>query len=1347
MGIRVSLEHRTTYTFERPVRIHPHVVRLRPAPHTRTSIEAYSMRVDPAAHWVNWQQDAFGNFLARLVFHEPARELSVVVGLVAEMDAINPFDFFVEEYAEHFPFRYPPELAADLEAYLRPVDEAEPGSGPGELVREWVRANPPRDRPRTIEFLIAINHALREDVGYTIRLEPGVQTPDHTLRSALGSCRDSAWLLVSVLREYGLAARFVSGYLIQLAQDLPSLDGPSGPLADFTDLHAWTEVYLPGAGWVGLDPTSGLFAGEGHIPLAATPHPVSSAPITGATDPVRATLEFSNTVHRVHEDPRVTLPYSDIQWNRIAATGAAVDARVRDAGIGLTVGGEPTFVSIDDQTGPEWTTDADGPHKRERAADLARRLRRIYAPTGLVQYRQGKWYPGEPLPRWDIALLWRADGKPLWHYPDLLIDPWLPPDAPPESAPTDSTDVPGSPAAADSGTAPDEPDSGAGPNSSATPGDTAAQDSDSFSPDIRPEPETAGAVAANAHGEPHPAANPASGSAVPAPKWAIDSDGAQHTSDRGLAVAVGKDADAEDAVEDRAPNATGSDGALRTSNSADAQRVSDLGRLNGAHGTTLGAGVAAADGHSAAGGPTVARSGPGVDADGATDRQRTDAGTWAAVAPVAAVGGNGSPATGRTAGTRAVDDEQLVAHGSGGVARAVLAHIVDGLGLPESQIRPAFEDPLARMGAKARVPWGDPVAGAEDLAPERDSAAARAELLARLDETAGAAAAYVLPLHRRADGGGWASADWRLRRGRIVLTEGDSPAGLRLPLGSVSWDPPPETVENDPVAPPPTRPLSGEPDAAVVPAHDAPITALVVEVRHGRMFVFLPPVTELDAYFDLVCRVEEAVATVGEPVVLEGYPPPVDARLHTLSITPDPGVIEVNVQPAESFAEQAELLDTLYEQARLARLGTEKFDVDGTHGGTGGGNHITLGGWTPARSPLLRRPDLLVSLLTYWQRHPALSYLFSGRFIGPTSQAPRVDESRPDSLYELEIAFAEIARLHPAGASDSGDALSAPWVVDRALRHLLTDLTGNTHRAEFCIDKLYSPDSARGRLGLVELRGFEMPPHFRMAMVQSLLVRALVLRCWERPYTAPLLRHGVNLHGRYLLPHFLAADIGEVVADLRAHGIDFDMSWLDPFFEFRFPRIGTVVLGGMEVELRGAIEPWNTLGEQTTAAGTARYVDSSVERLQVLLTGADRGRYLLTCNGFPVPLVPAGKADTQVAGVRYRAWQPPNALHPTITVDAPLVFDIVDTESGLSRGGCTYHVSHPGGMFYPGPPVNALAAQSRRNRRFEPTGHTPGPVDIADLRAKMAVQATDIGAPGILDLRRARTVWGLSGDR
>jgi len=535
-------------------------------------------------------------------------------------------------------------------------------------------------------------------------------------------------------------------------------------------------------------------------------------------------------------------------------------------------------------------------------------------------------------------------------------------------------------------------------------------------------------------------------------------------------------------------------------------------------------------------------------------------------------------------------------------------------------------------------------------------------------------------------------------------------------------------------------PDATRPRAVVVDPAGVPTTALVIEARGGIIHVFLPPIEELDPWVELIGAIDHAASGLGLPLVLEGYPPPGDPRLQTLSVTPDPGVIEVNVQPVGSWDEQVALTTTLYEQARLSRLGTETFAVDGSHRGTGGGNHITVGGARAADSPLLRRPDLLVSLLTHWQRHPALSYLFSGQFIGPTSQAPRADEGRPESLYEMEIAFSEIERA-VARAGGRAEGSAAPWVVDRALRHLLTDLTGNTHRAEFCIDKLYSPDSARGRLGLLELRGFEMPPHAQMALVQALLVRSLVSRFWDEPLRAPLIRHGDNLHGRYLLPHYVISDIAEVAADLRAHGIDFQTSWLDPFFEFRFPRLGTVTVGGMGLELRWAIEPWHVLGEEATAGGTARYVDSSVERLQVSLTGAaGPGQVWVTCNGYPVPLQPTHVPGLLVAGVRYRAWQPPSSLHPTIPSDSPLVFDVVDAVSGLSLGGATYYVSHPGGRSYDTPPVNAMEAESRRTRRFDAAGHSPGEIDINRLRERAGVLAVDHNPPGMLDLRRARAV-------
>jgi uncharacterized protein (DUF2126 family)/transglutaminase-like putative cysteine protease len=1109
MSIKVALEHRTSYTFDRLVQVYPHIVRLRPAPHSRTTIDAYSLRVEPADHFINWQQDALGNFLARLVFPNPTRELTITVGLIADLKVINPFDFFIEDWAETWPggsgFIYPKEVLEDLKLYLRPVDEDSEGSGPGELVQAWVRNFSVPDGTRTIDFLVALNRAIRVDVAYSLRMEPGVQTPDFTLRSGIGSCRDSAWLLVSILRQFGLAARFVSGYLVQLASDIKAIDGPSGPAADFTDLHAWTEVYIPGAGWIGMDPTSGLFAGEGHIPLAATALPAAAAPISGSTGVCETTLEFSNTVTRVHEDPRVTLPYTDAAWQTICDLGRHVDERLLAGDVRLTVGGEPTFVSVDNQVDEEWTTAADGPHKRERASDLAARLKSVWAPQGLIHRGQGRWYPGEPLPRWQIGIYWRTDGLPVWTDDALLADPWA--------------------------------------------------------------------------GEP-----------------------------------------ARSAARDEA-------------------------------------------------------------------------------------------------------------------AQELLAGIADSLGLPPTQVRPAYEDPLARLAAKVRKPQGNPVDAGDDLAD--DTGAGRDSLLARLDKSTTAPAAFVLPLHRREDDVGWASSDWQLRRGRIVLVEGDSPAGLRLPLASISWRPPRASFAVDPGTVPDA--LAAEPDtedAELDESDTAPPTALVAEVRDGLLYVFLPPTEALEHFVDLIARIEAAAAKANSPLVIEGYGPPPDPRLQSTTITPDPGVIEVNIAPAASYAEQTQLLETLYEEARQARLSTESFDFDGTHGGTGGGNHITLGGVTPAHSPMLRRPDLLVSLLTYWQRHPSLSYLFAGRFVGTTSQAPRVDEGRPEALYELEIAFAEIARL----ASSSKDGTAPPWVADRALRHLLTDITGNTHRAEFCIDKLYSPDSPRGRLGLLELRGFEMPPHLRMAMVQSLLVRSLVTWFWDEPLRAPLIRHGANLHGRYLLPHFLIHDIADVAADLRAHGIAFETSWLDPFTEFRFPRIGTAVFDGVEIELRGAIEPWNTLGEESTATGTARYVDSSVERIQIRIIGADRHRYVVTVNGYPVPLLATNNPDIHVGGVRYKAWQPPSALHPTITVDVPLRIELVDLTTGTSRGGCTYHVAHPGGMAYDEPPVNAVAAESRRARRFEATGFTPGKLDLSDLREKQARIFTDVGAPGILDLRRVRTV-------
>jgi uncharacterized protein (DUF2126 family) len=653
-------------------------------------------------------------------------------------------------------------------------------------------------------------------------------------------------------------------------------------------------------------------------------------------------------------------------------------------------------------------------------------------------------------------------------------------------------------------------------------------------------------------------------------------------------------------------------------------------------------------------------------------------------------------------------------------------------------IQPAFEDGRYQAWRQSLLPDGEPEG---DAGPAEPDAVATGE----------APSGWVMPLFRHPDEERWATACWRTRRGGLVLTPGSSPVGLRLPLDSIAWTSPPVLMDRDPFEPRPPLPARGSAPAtdievadveaadveaaAVLPADEAPRTALAVELRGGVVHVFLPPLTHLEHAVELLAAIEVAARDTGTPVVLEGYPLPPDHRLRAVSVTPDPGVLEVNLPPAGGWDELVTLTHQLYGEARLARLGTEKFDLDGTHTGTGGGNHITLGGNTPADSPLLRRPDLLRSMVAFWQHHPSLSFVFAGRFIGPTSQAPRVDEARPESLYELQIAFTELDRL--TGPDVPEHTRPGPWLVDRLFRHLLTDLTGNTHRAEFCIDKLYSPDSPRGRLGLLELRAFEMPPHPQMALVQALIIRALVARFWAVPYRAEPVRWGTDLHDRYLLPAWAAADLTDVLVDLRDNGFDFDPAWFEPFLAFRFPRIGEVDVAGVELRLHQALEPWHVLGEEAASGGTARYVDSSVERLQVSATGLVPGRHLVTCNGIPVPLHPvAGAAGRLVGGVRYRAWAPPSALHPTIGIHHPLVIDLIDLWNGRSLGGCTYHVVHPGGRSFDRYPVNAAEAEARRARRFLSTGHTPGPVDVAALRAAAAAQAAVAEFPFTLDLRR-----------
>lgn len=1131
MGIRVALHHKTRYRYDRLVNLGPQVIRLRPAPHCRTHVASYSLKIEPTGHFINWQQDPQGNYLARVVFPEKVRELTLEVDLHADLVVINPFDFFLEPEAVEFPFAYSDWLKEELQSFrqTQPV---------GPKMAEFI-ASVPRAAKQTIDFIVDVNQYVQKEICYLTRAEPGVQTCEESLTLRSGSCRDSAWLLVQLFRNLGLAARFVSGYLIQLKPDEKPLDGPAGAVADFTDLHAWTEVYLPGAGWIGLDPTSGLLTGEGHLPLAATPEPASAAPVTGSVDACEMQFDFEMSVSRVREDPRVTKPYTDEQWTRILEVGSQVDEELRSGDIRLTMGGEPTFVSIDDMDGAEWNTAALGPEKRRLAGILFRKLAKRFAPGPLLHYGQGKWYPGESLPRWALGCYWRKDREPIWHNPELIAE--------------------------------DDTSYGFGEDEAQTFITALAERLRVNTAHVIPGYEDAWYY-----------------------MW----------KERRLPVNVDPLQSNLSNPEDRARLA----------------KVFEQG-LNKIIGYVLP-----------------------LKPLNLGDEIRWESGPWFL----------------RT-------EQMFLIPGDSAMGFRLP---LDSIPWVTAAEYPHIDSPDP-MAERPPLPVFSRNGSPESNGSNFDGSPNWFESFAR----DAVSSTYRAPVHQLA---GVAQGADKLR----------SEPSRRRGKPQFEADP---TAENSPLST--AMPWLHESAAWIVR------TALCVESRQGMLHVFMPPVGRIEEYLALTNAIELTAEEVGLPVRIEGYTPPYDPRMTHLKVTPDPGVIEVNLQPSPDWSELVENVTGLYDDARQSRLGTEKFMLDGRHTGTGGGNHLVLGGATPADSPFLRRPDLLKSLITYWNNRPSLSYVFSGLFIGPTSQAPRADEGRHESIYELDTAL----RLVPAP-----DTPHAPWVIDRILRNLLVDVTGNTHRAEFCIDKLYAPESSTGRLGLVEFRAFEMPPHARMSLTQQLLLRALIARFWKTPCEQRLVRWGTSLHDRFMLPHFVAQDFQEVIAELVEAGYPLEPDWFAPHFEFRFPMCGQVTQQGVHLELRQAIEPWHVLGEEPGAGGTVRYVDSSVERLQVKVQGLTDSRYIVSANGRRVPLHPTGTRGEFVAGVRYRAWQPPSCLHPTIGVHTPVVIDIIDTWNKRSVGGCTWHVAHPGGRSFDTFPVNSNEAESRRAARFFPTGHTAG---------------------------------------
>jgi uncharacterized protein (DUF2126 family)/transglutaminase-like putative cysteine protease len=1082
--VRVLITHSSRYQFDGPTKFGPHLIRLRPADHAAAKIESYRLLID-IEHRLHWQRDPHGNHLARVTFPRDTtpHELPIVVELTADISPRNPFDFFVDDRARQVPFVYPDGLHDELDPFLRD----HPSYDQGPLCEAFFSTLP--SKGDIVEVLVECTRLVAQRVVYVIRNEAGVWTPEQTLEHGRGSCRDSATLLIAALRSRGIATRFASGYLVQLADEGMIPDEPRGVSSDVVDLHAWVEAYVPGAGWIGLDATSGLFAGEGHIPLACTAVPGSAAPVDGSADRVATSLQFETTVTRLGFEPRVTAPIDEHSWHSLLAAGDAADAILLAQGLTVTVGGEPTFNARVNGDLPEWRGEALGPAKWIKGLQLAELLQTRLAPASVLLHRIGKHYPGESMPRWALDICARRDGVELW---------------PQRKLPTLAT--------------------------------------------------------------------------------------------------------------------------------ADAARL---------------------------------------------------------------------------------------------LAQAICVQ----LGIADVQPRghEAFEDPWPLLQTEHALP-----PNADPRRYDLDDDETRRRLAAHFDRGWSTPAGYAIPLARRDDRQGWLSETWSLRREQLFLLAGDGPMGMRLPLNSIQgsalvplW---PQWIDEPQFADPRRDDDQSQRIASSKSPRPVSIgirTALCVQARGDTLWVFVPPVPGFDDFIALIAAIDGARTEVGFDFRLEGYPPPPSSNLQRFAVTPDPGVLEVNLPPVDSCRSSAALLDTVFDAALRIELHSEKYLLDGRVAGSGGGNHITIGGPTPETSPFFVRPDLLASLVAFAQLHPSLSYMFTGLFVGPTSQAPRLDETRPSAVDDLALALPRVLRQAPP-----------PWMIDGIFRHLLVDPTGSTHRAEISIDKLCDPNTSFGRQGLVELRAFEMPPHPRMISAQVVLVRALLASFAKAPITTPVVHWGAELHDRFLLPHWLWADFERVLAHIRQHNIAIPAAAYKPFIELRCPVIGQLHGDGVTIDVRNAIEPWAVLGEEAGASGTVRYVDSSMERIEIVAKDFDPTRHLIAVgglsggDGIALPMHRGAEPGLFVGGVKFRAWNPPHAMHPHFGVHHPLRIELIDRLSERGLAAAAYHVWHPEGRAFEAEPLTRTEASARRAQRFTHEGPSLWPARARTISTSHAPRFT-------LDLRLA----------